>query len=200
MAWTTPKTYTVGEVLTAATMNTHVRDNLNAVRDLIGSHVLSGANATLTVSSIGTGYNALLLSVYARADAAATAVAVLLRFNNDAGAVYDSQYLTAAAATVGGAESIGATGIRVGQVPAASATANRFGAIESHVPLYAGTVDHKAATARAINPSGTTSGSIILETGGGVWRSAVAINRIDLVPTSGNFIAGSRLDVYGMQG
>lgn len=28
MAWTTPKTWTVGEVVTAANMNTHVRDNL----------------------------------------------------------------------------------------------------------------------------------------------------------------------------
>lgn len=28
MAWTTPKTWTVGEVMTAANVNTHVRDNL----------------------------------------------------------------------------------------------------------------------------------------------------------------------------
>jgi hypothetical protein len=31
MAWTTPKTWTVGEVLTAAGLNIHLRDNLNAV-------------------------------------------------------------------------------------------------------------------------------------------------------------------------
>ena len=29
MAWTSPRTWTVGETLTAANMNTHVRDNLN---------------------------------------------------------------------------------------------------------------------------------------------------------------------------
>lgn len=32
MAWSDPKTYTVGEVLTAATMNEEVRDNLAALR------------------------------------------------------------------------------------------------------------------------------------------------------------------------
>jgi hypothetical protein len=31
MAWTTPKTWTVGEVLTAANLNTHLRDNLGEV-------------------------------------------------------------------------------------------------------------------------------------------------------------------------
>lgn len=32
MAWTTPRTWTTSEVVTAAMMNTHVRDNLNELR------------------------------------------------------------------------------------------------------------------------------------------------------------------------
>ena len=32
MAWTSPRTWLAGEVLTAALLNTHLRDNLNAVR------------------------------------------------------------------------------------------------------------------------------------------------------------------------
>jgi len=31
MAWTTPKTWSAGETLTAANFNTHIRDNLNAI-------------------------------------------------------------------------------------------------------------------------------------------------------------------------
>jgi hypothetical protein len=34
MAWTSPKTWTVGEVLTAADMNEQVRDNMNALRQV----------------------------------------------------------------------------------------------------------------------------------------------------------------------
>jgi hypothetical protein len=33
MAWTTPRTWVAGEVVTAAVMNTHVRDNLKALGD-----------------------------------------------------------------------------------------------------------------------------------------------------------------------
>lgn len=33
MAWTTPRTWVAGETVTAALMNTHVRDNLKAVGD-----------------------------------------------------------------------------------------------------------------------------------------------------------------------
>lgn len=33
MAWTTPRTWVAGEIVTAANMNTHVRDNLKAIGD-----------------------------------------------------------------------------------------------------------------------------------------------------------------------
>lgn len=34
MAWTTPRTWVAGEVLTAALLNTHLRDNLNAINGI----------------------------------------------------------------------------------------------------------------------------------------------------------------------
>jgi len=44
MAWTAPKTWTVGEMVTAANMNTHLRDNLNALgRDPYGVRVIGTA-------------------------------------------------------------------------------------------------------------------------------------------------------------
>lgn len=50
MAWTTPRTWSSGETVTAALMNTHVRDNLNVVHsgeldalDVAGATVLRGA-------------------------------------------------------------------------------------------------------------------------------------------------------------
>ncbi len=33
MAWTAPRTWTTGELVTAAVMNTHVRDNLSYLKD-----------------------------------------------------------------------------------------------------------------------------------------------------------------------
>ena len=34
--------------------------------------------------------------------------------------------------------------------------------------------------------------------GGGEWRSTAAINRVTVFPATGNFIAGTRLTIYGM--
>lgn len=50
MAWTTPRTYTTGEVLTAAIFNAHVRDNENFLYGAHGAKVYQGAAQTLTTA------------------------------------------------------------------------------------------------------------------------------------------------------
>jgi hypothetical protein len=49
MAWTTPKTFVVGEVLTAAALNVHLRDNLKALHRLA---VSTGATSSGTYSNM----------------------------------------------------------------------------------------------------------------------------------------------------
>lgn len=46
MAWTTPKTWSVDELLSAANYNTHIRDNLNALK-APPSHVIERDNTAL---------------------------------------------------------------------------------------------------------------------------------------------------------
>jgi len=54
MAWTAPRTWVTGEVVTAAMMNTHVRDNLLAIHDF-------GAGAIITVAAFtGRAINAVV--------------------------------------------------------------------------------------------------------------------------------------------
>lgn len=55
MAWTAPRTWTTGEIVTAAIMNVHVRDNLNAV----STHAHTGG-AGLGAATIGTGVQLLI--------------------------------------------------------------------------------------------------------------------------------------------
>lgn len=55
MAWTTPKSWSVGEVVTAANMNTHLRDNLQYLKGLAGqivfdNQIYASANSTGDVS------------------------------------------------------------------------------------------------------------------------------------------------------
>jgi hypothetical protein len=59
MTWTTPRTWVAGETVTAAIMNTHIRDNLNYVYAtpicvLSNSAVQSIANATITAVTFDT--------------------------------------------------------------------------------------------------------------------------------------------------
>ena len=58
MAWTTPRTWVVGEVVTASIMNAHVRDNENAIDSagwLGGATGLAGGSSTsTTVALVGT--------------------------------------------------------------------------------------------------------------------------------------------------
>ena len=75
MAWTTPRTYTTGEVITKAILDTHVRDNLNETApakvttagDLVQA---TGANA---LARLGIGTAGQVLQVNAGATAAAWA-------------------------------------------------------------------------------------------------------------------------------
>lgn len=48
MAWTTPRTWTVGETPTAAVFNTHVRDNLNFLYSPPSCRVYNSANLSTT--------------------------------------------------------------------------------------------------------------------------------------------------------
>jgi len=47
MSWTTPRTWTTGEVVTAAIMNAHVRDELNFLNDPVRSQFLLPVNAII---------------------------------------------------------------------------------------------------------------------------------------------------------
>ncbi len=74
-AWTTPHTYIVGEVLTAATMNTFVRDNETYLFDRLS--VLGGTpSVPVTMTTINTYYTGASLSVPAGTWQLIAAVAV----------------------------------------------------------------------------------------------------------------------------
>ncbi len=51
MAWTTPRTWVAEELVTAAIMNAHVRDNLNALKSPVSQQVLRDNNANYTTTS-----------------------------------------------------------------------------------------------------------------------------------------------------
>lgn len=59
MTWTTPKTWSANEIVGAADMNTHVRDNMNALKDPPFYHSAITAAWTGTAAGTWTGVSSL---------------------------------------------------------------------------------------------------------------------------------------------
>ena len=123
---------------------------------------------------------------------------VRIRFNNDSGPNYQNviQY------TVDGinatTEENSATGGYT-EAMAANSPSGSFAAITVWIPDYASTVTtYKNFTSTSGGLKDATSPHLV--DAGGSWKSGgAAISRITLVPGTGpNFLAGSRVTVYGL--
>ena len=161
-------------------------------------NVAAGAIASWDVSSISQAYNYLKVLVQGRSDNATVLTTILLRLNNDSAANYNGNNPTFQNATVVGGETLGATSMPVGAVPGSTATANRPGNSELVIHDYKGTVFHKQVTGSAMHTRDDSTTNQEVQLLGGLWRSTAAVNRITVTPAAGNFIAGSRLTIYGL--
>lgn len=201
MSFTTVVDKSAGDVFTEAMWDTYIRDNLNkGVVRPIGDTILASSAASITFSSITTDYAHLFIELYARSDSAVTNLTTLLRLNADAGANYNSgAFAPPAGSNIINwfAESLGGTSIIHGWVPGSTATANRFGAHRISIPYYQ-SAGHKLIHAESSFSFGDLTRESVVAVGGGVWKNVAVINSITLLPSAGNFIAGTRATIYGM--
>ncbi len=201
MAWTTPRTWVVGEVVTAALMNTHVRDNLSYLHAELYDSTLGVAAASFDITSIDSGYAHLLLTLTGRSDRAANlSDDVRLRFNNDSGNSYDwqSDYSSGTGGATG-TEAIATSGMRVATIPAATATANFRGVCRVLIANYAETTFHKDADSSWGYRQAAATGQMISGKATGFWNSTAAINRLTLTTeNAANFVAGTRVTLHGV--
>jgi hypothetical protein len=56
MAWTSPRTWVAAEIPTAATLNTHIRDNFKAIGDPWTSYAPTVGNMTVGNATVTAGY------------------------------------------------------------------------------------------------------------------------------------------------
>lgn len=154
--------------------------------------------ASVDITGIVSNYAHLLIIAYLRGDAALTSLNPLIRFNNDSSAIYDWQNLDGAGATASASTAAAQTSGRLGYAPGSTATADVFGLVTAVIPHYAGSLDQKVYGSEYFHKHGTASGSMFTGKMAGFWRSAAAINRVTLIPSSGNWDIGSRVTVYAM--
>lgn len=164
----------------------------------VAESILSGTAASVTFSSIPATYRQLQLIAACRGDNATTFVGMQLRFNSDTAANYDSQQVVGSAASALASEFLAQTSMSLGEFGAASAAAGNGGAYAINVPWYASTTIHKYVATDHAFSFGTATTNLQSKQWAGRWRSTAAINAITLLPSAGNFIAGSSFALYGL--
>lgn len=200
MSFTTVPDKAAGDVFTEAMWDTYLRDNLNSgVLRMLADSTLGAGAANIDFTSIPATFAHLILEITARGDTAAASAELWMRLNGDTGANYDSVYAQIRhSATLTTTEAIAAAQMNLGQIPAANAPANAFGAARIMLAHYAGTVAHKQATSQIAAVLAAVTPAAFLYLGGSRWRNTAAINRVTLLPGAGNFAAGTRVTLYGM--
>jgi hypothetical protein len=136
----------------------------------------------------------------ARATDANVSTQVRLRFNGDTASNYDWWYAQIISGVGYGVNQLLATtGARIGTIPAATATANEAGSGKLEIEDYARSTFIKTAHGQSVEMSGTGASAQIGQQNFIHWRSTAAITSIVLTDESGgNFLAGSRFDLYGV--
>ena len=161
-------------------------------------NIASGAIASWDVSSISQAYNHLQILFAGRADNAVTAQVMGFRLNNDSSASYYTQRMDGVATSVSGTESIGNAAGLCGDVAGSSAPAGMVGGFILTIFDYKSTTFNKAFASQVMSQWGTSTGTVRASAFGGTWNNTAAVNRFYLFPNAGNFVAGSRLTIYGL--
>ncbi len=168
----------------------------------IYDNTLGGTATSIDTSTVLGGYKHLMGYFLARSDRASNVFeSVDIQFNGDTGSNYDSInsdfFGTADQVDVG--EAIGAAQAQIGSITGNTGVANTPGGFTFYVPNYGGTTFHKTFHSQGgvVYANSTTNLHNVIYSG--KWRSTSAITRIVLkTRNSSNFIAGTRLTIYGL--
>jgi hypothetical protein len=164
---------------------------------LIATATPSGTGV-VTFSSLGS-FGSLKITGTAISSAAADIETIDVTFNGDTGSHYTGQNIqgsdTTVTANAVAASSSYATGLFA---PGASFTSTIPASFTLDIFDYGGATFQKAIQSTCFLPQATTGSFII--TSGGFWAPAspAAITSITLTLASGNFVAGSRISLYGV--
>jgi hypothetical protein len=168
-----------------------------SAKTLITETVTSGSATNVQFAAIAGTYRDLEIRVRGRGTKAATLVDIRLRFNGDTGANYDVESQQANNTTNANFANAAATSAYVGNIAAASATANVADCIVIYVADYRGTTFQKAGNYIATLKTGTAAANLFNEVGSIWWRSTAAITQVDIFPSGNAFVDGTVVSLYG---
>lgn len=167
---------------------------------LIADTTLAVDTATFDIAGIVASFSTLRLVVMLRGTTAAQNIEPRLRFNNDSGANYHWSLQAQTDTGAGGTtlQGTGDTSFRLGVCPAASANASSAMRAVIEIPFYAGATFFQ--TVQGIGAASDASAGLDWTfQSGGTWRgSPAAVTRVTLLPNTGSWKTGSRVQLYGL--
>jgi len=157
---------------------------------LIGSITLNATTASVLFSSITQNYSHLHIVVYGYGTG--STVPIWLRTNGDTATHYDTQSLTASGTTVGAGQQLSVTGMEIGVIGSTDPSGS-----EGVIANYTATgtkqfVGHSVFRAVAGDPNYRFYASQN-------WSATAPITSLTFLPSSGSFVAGTTISVYGMK-
>lgn len=161
---------------------------------------LGAPAANFDINPIAGTFSHLLLVATLRTDKAASAVdEALMRINGDSGANYSDQDIEGSAAAAAAVAHGAVNFARLGWATGSTATANFFGSIVAYFPDYANTARAKTCEWESTIYQALAAGNLNARKGGSIWSSTAAITQITITSlATANFIAGSRVTLYGL--
>ena len=163
----------------------------------VGEVILAATAASIDIQNIPQSFRNLHVTYVLRGDATNTQAPGVMRLNNDGAANYDYQrFENSSGSSLITSEALASTGMLLGYAVDASGAANKAMYGSAFIPFYSGTTFEKDVLVHAYGRFATASGNATMDITGNTWRSAAAINRITILPASGNFVAGSGACVY----
>jgi hypothetical protein len=162
--------------------------------------LLSSPAADITIPNIPQTYSHLRMIGMLRGDLAAAYTDLRMQFNGDTGANYDSyQMYSFAAGAAAVSELLAQTQMGwVSTINAGTATAGFFTPVVFDIPDYRSVLASKMVQGRASMWYSTGSQTLYLRVLEGRWRTfSSPLTSIRFFLAGGNFVAGSRLTLYG---
>jgi len=164
---------------------------MTATYEKIATTTLGSAASSITFSSISSAYTDLVVVVqgtYSTSDSLIT-----LRYNNDTGTNYSSTTMYGNGTSALSYRDTTASAIQVGWYPhpgGAAVVSNTT----IHILNYSNATTYKTNLCRADTSNVQGAAARV-----GLWRSTAAINRIDLIMSTGNLQTGTTATIYGIK-
>lgn len=160
--------------------------------------VLTGTQTTITFSSIPSTYTDLLL-VFSSAVGSGGSSGAYLLFNNEGTGATNGSTRVLEGRGISGVtnSSSSSTVIYIDRCNVVN-IANNFSSVEVYIPNYTASTN-KPVSITSVVENNAADADVYTDVIAALWRNTAAINRIDISPSSSQFVSGSRFDLYGIK-